>query len=85
VADRIRYRPASKIGRNTSGGEKLLSGDHNWLIASGDLSNNYIQLKQSRSTSLEDLQRWVVPAPDGRRVAYLHNIVAANTWLIRFK
>jgi serine/threonine protein kinase len=35
-----------------------------------------------QSTPLGDIQGWVVPAPDGRKVAYLNRIVAANAWII---
>ena len=32
---------------------------------------------------LGDIQGWAVPSPDGKRVAYLNNIVATNAWRIR--
>jgi eukaryotic-like serine/threonine-protein kinase len=35
-----------------------------------------------QSSPLGDIQGWVVPAPDGRKVAYLNRIVAANAWII---
>ena len=36
-----------------------------------------------RWSLLGDIQGWAVPSPDGRRVAFLNPIVAANAWLLR--
>jgi len=44
----------------------------------------YVDLNGAK-TSLGDIQGWVVPSPDGRRVAYLNNIAASNAWLISFR
>ena len=41
----------------------------------------YLQ-PDGHSFPLGDIQGWVVPAPDGRKVAYLNRIVAANAWII---
>ncbi len=35
-----------------------------------------------RWQSLGDIQGWAVPSPDGKRLAYLNKIVAANAWVI---
>jgi eukaryotic-like serine/threonine-protein kinase len=43
----------------------------------------YVDL-DGRSYPLGDLQGWAVPAPDGRKVAYLNRIVAANAWVIEW-
>jgi Tol biopolymer transport system component len=41
----------------------------------------YVYL-DGRVHPLGDLQGWAVPSPDGRHVAYLNRIVAANAWII---
>ncbi len=41
----------------------------------------YVRL-DGRSDSLGEIQGWAVPSPDGRKVAYLNRIVAANAWVI---
>ncbi len=38
--------------------------------------------RDGRSTSLGDIPGWAVPSPDGRRVAFLNQIMAANAWLL---
>jgi eukaryotic-like serine/threonine-protein kinase len=41
----------------------------------------YVYL-DGRFRSLGDIYGWAVPSPDGRRVAFLNNIIATNVWLI---
>jgi Tol biopolymer transport system component/predicted Ser/Thr protein kinase len=41
----------------------------------------YVYL-DGRRHLIGDIQGWAVPSPDGRRVAYLDRIVAANAWMI---
>jgi eukaryotic-like serine/threonine-protein kinase len=40
---------------------------------------------QGRITPLADISGWAVPSPDGRKVAFLNEIVDANVWLLSIK
>ena len=40
---------------------------------------------QGRVTSLGDISGWAVPAPDGKKVAFMHQAVTANAWILTDK
>lgn len=42
----------------------------------------FIDLDGQR-TPLGDIQGWVAPSPDGKKVAFLNNIAATNAWLMK--
>jgi eukaryotic-like serine/threonine-protein kinase len=54
-----------------------------FLTVDTSIGKRILYVKQDgQSSPLGDIQGWVVPAPDGRKVAYLNRIVAANAWVI---
>jgi eukaryotic-like serine/threonine-protein kinase len=55
-----------------------------WFVSVDTTVGNrllYVRL-DGRFQSLGDIQGWAVPSPDGRRVAFLDRILAANAWMI---
>jgi eukaryotic-like serine/threonine-protein kinase len=55
-----------------------------WFVSVDTTIGNrllYVYL-DGRYRSLGDIQGWAVPAPDGRRVAFLDRTIATNAWLI---
>jgi hypothetical protein len=55
-----------------------------WFVSVDTTVGNqllYVYL-DGRFHSLGDIHGWAVPAPDGRRVAFLNTIIATNAWLI---
>ena len=42
----------------------------------------YYVYRDGRTHALGDIQGWAVPSPDGRKVAFLDQIIVSNAWLI---
>ena len=42
----------------------------------------YFVFRDSRFHLLGDIQGWAVPAPDGRRVAFVNRLTASNAWVL---
>jgi Tol biopolymer transport system component len=60
------------------------AGGKGWFVSADTAAGRrllYVFL-DGRYISLGDIPRWAVPSPDGRKVAFVRNVVGANAWLI---
>jgi hypothetical protein len=79
-----REREVALAGLTNIRGLVWAAGGRGWFVSVDTTVGNrllYVYL-DGQFTRLGDIQGWAVPSPDGRRVAFLDRIIAANAWII---
>jgi eukaryotic-like serine/threonine-protein kinase len=82
--DQPRERELILPGLANLGGLVWAADGQGWFVSVDTTVGNrllYVYL-DGRFHSLGDIHGWAVPSPDGRRVAFVNPITAANAWLI---